>query len=348
MIAIDEMKAAANGHDPRETVLVTGGAGYIGSVLVRRLLRCGYRVRVLDSLVYGGEAIQDLVRHPAFELRVGDLRQAAAVMAAATGVDAVIHLGAIVGDPACAIDEGLTVTVNFDATRNVAAACREQGVSRLVFASTCSVYGASDEVLDERSALNPVSTYARTKIASEEVLLTPHNAALAPVILRFATLYGLSPRPRFDLVANVLTAKAVVDGRIPVHGGEQWRPFVHVDDVARALIMAMEAPEAAVAGQVLNVGSNEQNYRLRAVGEIVGELVPTAELAIDPAVVDRRNYYVRFDKIVDALGFVPEHSLRDGIIELKEALDSGRVADYRDERYDNYRSLLSAITPRAA
>lgn len=324
-------------------VLVTGAAGYIGSILARRLLGRGYRVRVLDRLMYGDDAIRDILSHPRLEMVVADFRDPMIASRAVRGVRAIVHLGAIVGDPACAIDEDFTIGTNFEATRTIADAAKRVGVRRMIFGSTCSVYGASDETLDETSPLNPVSLYANTKIAAERALLEMADADFAPVIMRFATAYGHSYRPRYDLAVNVMTAKAVREGQITIHGGEQWRPFVHVDDIARALVLALEAPVAAVAGETFNVGSDEQNHQLKEVGEIIQRLIPRAEVLTNDLVTDKRNYYVHFTKIRQALGFTPLHSLEASIVEMKEALDTGEVRDYRDRRYNNHQFLSQIV-----
>jgi nucleoside-diphosphate-sugar epimerase len=312
-------------------VLVTGAAGYIGSMLVRRLLNRGYHVRVLDRLMYGDEAIRAILSHPRLEMVVADFRDR------------------IVGDPACAIDEDFTIATNFEATRTIAEAAKRAGVRRFIFGSTCSVYGASDERLDESSALNPVSLYANTKIAAERALLALADASFAPVVMRFATAYGHSYRPRYDLAVNVMTAKAVTEGQITIHGGDQWRPFVHVDDIARALILALEAPVGAVAGETFNVGSDTQNHQLKEVGDIIRQLIPNAAVLTNDLVVDKRNYYVRFEKIRKTLGFAPIHTLAESIVEMKEALESGDVRDYRDRRYNNHQYLsqiVAAVAPQ--
>ncbi len=324
-------------------VLVTGAAGYIGSILVRRLLELGYHVRVLDCLMYGDDAIRDILCHPRLEMVVADFRDRAVVARAVENVGAIIHLGAIVGDPACALDEDLTTTTNLEATRMIADVARQTGIRRMIFASSCSVYGASDEALDETSALNPVSLYASTKIAAERALLAMAGADFAPVIMRFATAYGHSYRPRYDLAVNVMTAKAATEGQITIHGGEQWRPFVHVDDIARALVLALEAPIGAVAGETFNVGSDGQNHQLKEVGEIIRRLIPRAEVLTNDLVVDRRNYYVHFAKIRETLDFAPDHTLEQSIVEMKVALDTGAVLDYRDRRYNNHQFLSQIV-----
>jgi nucleoside-diphosphate-sugar epimerase len=321
-----------------EKVLVVGGAGYIGSALVQRLLELGHKVRVLDLLIYGDDPISAFYDHPDFELIQGDFRHIHTVVNAAKGMDAIIHLGAIVGDSACSLDQDLTIEINLRATRTIAEVGKGFGVKRFVFASTCSVYGASDEILDERSALRPISLYARTKMESEKMLLSLTDSTFAPTILRFGTVYGLSGRPRFDLVVNLLTAKAVQDGEAGIFGGQQWRPLVHVRDVAEAIVLTLQAQPHSVSGQVFNVGSNEQNYQITDLGLIIREMVPTARVVTHPK-EDNRNYRVRFDKIRNVLSFEPRYTIRDGVQEIIDAFATGKITDYRDPRYSNFSAL---------
>jgi FlaA1/EpsC-like NDP-sugar epimerase len=329
-----------------KNILVIGGAGYIGSALLPKLLDKGYHVRLLDLLLFGTEPIADWMSDPELEMVQADFRQVEKVVDAIRDVDAVIHLGAIVGDPACALDEELTIEINLIATRMIAEVAKGSGVQRLIFASTCSVYGASDQLLDEHSLLNPVSLYARSKIASEKVLRQLADDHFTPVILRFGTIYGLSGRTRFDLVINLLTAKAVVEGQIPVFGGDQWRPFVHVDDAALAVLKALEAPRAQVYDQIFNVGSDEQNYTIQQIGELIERLVPTAQLISKGSDTDRRNYQVRFNKIRNILGFVPQRTVEDGVREVIEAIRSGKVQDYRDAKYSNVKLMSEESVAR--
>jgi nucleoside-diphosphate-sugar epimerase len=328
-------------------VVVTGGAGYIGSIVVRLLLESGRRVRVVDALLYGDDALHDVLDHPNLEMVVADFRDETRLRQALRGAAAVAHLGAIVGDPACAIDEDESLSTNVHAAELVADLCVELGIPRLVFASTCSVYGASADPLDETSALNPVSLYANTKIAAEEILLARASADFSPVILRFGTAFGVSHRFRFDLVVNLLTAKAMREGQITIHGGDQWRPFIHVHDIARSVVLALDAPAEQVSGEIINVGADELNYQLRQVGEIIQELVPTAEVVTSEQVTDKRNYYVRFGKARDLLGFAPTRNLEDGVRELVELLRSDEVGEHHEPRYHNVIALSEAFADRA-
>jgi nucleoside-diphosphate-sugar epimerase len=331
-------------------VLVIGGAGYIGSALLPKLLAKGYHVRLLDLLIYGIEPIGDIIDDPNLEIMQADFRQVDKVVEAMRNVDAVVHLGAIVGDPACALDEELTIEVNLMATRMIAEVAKGSNVSRFIFASTCSVYGANPATLDERSSLHPVSIYARSKIASEQVLASMATSQFGPTSLRFGTIYGLSGRTRFDLVINLLTAKAMTEGRITIYGGDQWRPFVHVDDAAEAVLKTLEAPLSLVGNQIFNVGSDHQNYTIQQAGEIIARLVPGAELVNEGSDTDTRDYRVSFSKLANTLGFTPQWSIEEGVKQVIEAIEAGRVKDYRDARHSNVKFLgdegASRLIPR--
>ena len=329
-------------------VLVIGGGGYIGSALVPQLLDDGYRVRMLDLLMFGEDPIRDFKDHPNLEIVQNDFRNQGPLLNALRDVDSVVHLGAIVGDPACKLDEDLTIDVNLVSTRTVAELARSCGVRRFIFASTCSVYGACDDLLDERSHVRPVSLYGDTKLASERLLLSLATSDFAPTILRFATIYGLSGRTRFDLVVNLLTAKAKLEGEITVHGGEQWRPFVHVLDAAKAIATALSAPEDVVANEIFNVGANEQNYTISEIADIVASRVPRTKVVVAEDLADHRNYKVSFDKILKHLGFVPSYTVDDGIDQVLEAIANGEISDYSDAIYSNVKSLTEAGTDSLA
>ena len=317
-----------------ERVVVTGAAGYIGNILTERLLDAGYSVVGLDRLDFGDGAILQLRSNPRFELVEGDLRDIDVAARALRDADAVIHLAAVIGDPACAANEREAVETNRQATATLAKLSRGLGVRRMILASTCSVYGSNPDTVDEASALNPVSLYAETKIDAERLLLESQTDEFSPTALRIGTAFGWSRRPRFDLLVNLLTAKARVEGRAVIFNGDRWRPFVHVLDIARGFEAALAAPNEAVAGKVLNLGSNAENHRLSSIAGILRKLHPDAKIALQPT-EDRRNYRVDFGGIEKALGFTAEVTLEDGIHEIDAMLAAGKVVDYRQPIYHN-------------
>jgi len=322
-----------------DVVLVTGGAGYIGSHLVRKLLQRGYQVRVLDKFLYGEHGIADLRGDPNLDLRYGDICNIRDVVQAVKGVRAVVALAALVGDAACDLDPQEALTTNFEATRCLLESCREVGVARLVFASSCSVYGANgNDLLTENSHLNPVSLYARTRIMSEELLLQEHGQ-VEVVILRLSTVCGLSPRMRFDLMVNTITARASVEGRIRVVGANQWRPHIHVQDAAEAFLRATEAPSAVAAGEIFNVGAETQNFTVGEIANKVVQQIPGTIVEYFDRIEDRRSYRVAFDRIRTKLGFVPARTVDDAIHEVRTVLQTGEVRDYGDEVYHNVKQL---------
>lgn len=329
------------GEKPKEPVLVIGGAGYIGSILCRKLLAEGRRVRLLDSFVYGNAAVRELFGHPRFELVVGDCRNIQSVVSSVNGSGAIIHLAAIVGDPACEQDRGSALEINYAATRMILEIAKGYGVERFLFASSCSVYGETEEYVDERSAVGPISLYAQTKVDSELALLQARSEKFHPAILRLATVFGNSYRPRFDLVVNLLTAKALREGVITLYNGQQWRPFIHVSDVADGFVTALNAPLSIVSGETYNLGDSRLNYTLTQVAEVIQKLVPgtRVEEIENP---DRRNYRVCFDKVQRDLGFECRTTLEAGIQDLIGALRSDKIANYADAQYHNQRFLKSA------
>jgi nucleoside-diphosphate-sugar epimerase len=316
-------------------VLVVGGAGYVGSELVPMLLEHGYRVRVLDSLLFSRKSLSSVEKHPNFELIQGDVRDIQAVVQSMKGSDAVIHLAAIVGDPACEENRLLAAEINRAATRVLIDVCRGQGIRRFLFASTCSVYGASDFLMDEHSQVAPISLYAQTKIDSEKQLLEARCAEFHPTVLRLATLFGVSPRPRFDLVVNYLTARAIREGKITIYNGDQWRPFMHVQDAARAFLACLEANNLdMVSGEVFNAGSYGLNHHLSDVARMISETVPTVKVE-HVENEDRRNYRVSFDKIHTRLGFVCKKSLEAGIQEIAHVVRTSPISDLSGEMFNN-------------
>lgn len=322
------------------TVLVIGGAGYIGSVLVRQLLDAGYTVRVLDMVMFGNAALKDLCGEKRFELIEGDLRHVQSVVRAVRGSDAVIHLGAIVGDPACALNAENTREINTVATKLILHVCVGYGIRRFLFASTCAVYGASEHLMDEHSGLNPVSLYAKSKADAEAIVLEAATKEFCPVVLRLATAFGHSYRPRFDLVVNLLVAKAWKDRKFTIYNKDQWRPFVHIHDISRAFVTCLSANEEVVRGQIFNVGSFALNFTLGQLAEKIQAQIPETRVEYVEN-DDRRDYRVSFDKIHTRLGFGCEKSLEDGIAEIRDYLSLEQVEAFGDEVYDNTKRMKS-------
>jgi nucleoside-diphosphate-sugar epimerase len=285
--------------------------------------------------MFGEEPIHDLRADPHFELITGDFRNLEAIARTIRGMDAVIHLGAIVGDPACALDQEVTLSVNTHAVRMIRALCRGFGVRRFLFASTCSVYGAQAELIHELSPLAPVSLYAQSKIDAEQAILEEKGDGFHPTILRLATAFGLSHRMRFDLVVNLLTAQALSKGKITIFNGHQWRPFIHVQDIARAFVACLEAPIARVSGQVFNAGDDRYNLTLRELGEVIARVVPGTEVCAKNNSSDLRSYRVDFSRIATALGFHCQVSVERGIEEMAAAIRAGKFPEFEHVRYHN-------------
>jgi len=320
-------------------VLVTGGAGYIGSVLTRQLLEKGYNVRVLDCLMFGGEPIIDLLNSPAFEFVKGDVRNEADVRKALEGVDYVAHLAAIVGDPACAQQPELARDTNLEGSKLLYRIANEMNVSRFVFASTCSNYGKMsdpDAYVNEESELSPVSLYAETKVGVEQFLLSQSkDNACKPTCLRFSTVYGLSLRPRFDLTVNEFTKELALGRELVIFGEQFWRPYCHVYDLARSVITVLEAPADVVSFEVFNVGDTAENYQKKMIVDEVMKLIPDAKISYVSKNEDPRDYRVSFEKINTKLGFKVTLRVPDGIAQMKKVLDDGFILNPDDKKYKN-------------
>jgi nucleoside-diphosphate-sugar epimerase len=318
--------------------LVIGGLGYVGQPVSESLLAAGFRVVCLDSRLHGQDPSQELREHPGFTLVEGDLRDLRLVENLVRFPDVIILLASLVGEAACDLDPEDTLQTNLLAPLALKEAALYHGrAQRLVFASTDSCYGRRPgEALDESSPLKPVSLYASLKARAEERLLdVPRGAFPKTTVLRLATVYGTSPRMRFDLAANLLVREAALAKRLTVFSGEQWRPLVHVRDAAEAFALAATAPLRAVAGEIFNVGSNALNVQFKELGRAIADLCPGSELVFSPGEPDLRDYRVDFTKIRDALGFKARVSLTEGIAGIRDALLEGRSPDPYSPRYRN-------------
>ena len=319
-------------------ILVTGGAGYLGAILVRKLLERHYYVRVLDQLIFGKESIQDLFSHKNFDLVVGTIEDEYIVNKSLQDIDAVIHLACVSNDPCCELDPELTYKVNYLSTERLLKLSKQSGVKRFIFASSASVYGASaDTLVTENSSTTPVSLYARTKLNCEEFIIKESTSDFSTCCLRKATLYGYSPRMRFDLVVNIMTAMAVKEGKIVVNGGDQWRPLLHVNDAADAYIACLEAPESKINGQIFNVGS--ENFKIKDVANTIKTVFPNINI-LESFTVDKRSYKLSFDKIKEVINFEPKNKVKEGVLDIKEAFDKNLINNYMDLNYYNIKRVM--------
>lgn len=320
-------------------ILVSGGAGYIGSVLVRLLLQAGKEVRVMDNLRFGGDTLVELFNHPDFDFVKGDVRDEGDLRQALAGVDAIVHLAAIVGDPACAREPQLARETNFLATKGFYGIANEMGTRQFVYASTCSNYGKMKDggaFLNETSELAPVSLYAETKVESERFLLSqPKTNACQPTCLRFSTVYGLSPRIRFDLTVNEFTRELAMGRELVIFGEQFWRPYCHVLDLARAVAMVLDAPEKKVAFEVFNVGDTTENYQKRMLADEILKFIPDGKVKYVHKDEDPRDYRVSFEKISKTLGFRISKRVPDGIEQVIRVIREGVLADPDDPKYKN-------------
>lgn len=327
-------------------ILVTGACGYVGTALLEGLAADGgFRVTAIDS---GLTASTELGLF-GVEYHAADVRDVKDWRGLLRGKDGVVHLAAVVGDPACGVAPKLAWEVNYLGTVALAEECKRAGVNRLVFASTCSNYGRSpDGAADISAPLFPQSDYAMSKIHAEHHLLANGNGSFLPVILRFATLYGLSPRMRFDLAVNAMTAAAVTDGKVTVHGGEQWRPFLHVRDAARSLRAALDVTPDVRAAQVYNAGSDSENYRILDIARLIVERVPGASVTVEGGGADARDYRVDFSRIAEHLGFTPTRRVPEGIREIADTMLAGRYGDWTDARYSTVATVTNALDTGSA
>jgi nucleoside-diphosphate-sugar epimerase len=322
-------------------LFISGGAGYIGSLLSAQALRDGHEVVVLDDLLFGGDSILPLMTHPRFRFHKGDV-VTTDLGPLVDGVDAVVHLAAIVGYPAChAIGEERARRINTEATARAFDASAAAGAARFLFASTYSNYGIArdDRPVNEDSPLFPQSIYAQTKIAAEQLLMErARTSRCAPIIPRFATLFGVSPRTRFDLLINQFVLEALTLRKLVIFQGDYTRAFVHVRDVVRALWMMMAAPMETVRGEIFNVGSEAMNFTKRQIVDLVCEAVPGTQIEIRDVSFggDMRDVALDCTKIRRTLGFVPEIGIRDGIAEVRDAIVQRLIAEPQSPRYRNH------------
>ena len=321
-------------------VTVTGGAGYVGALVCKELVERDDDVRALDVVLHGQEDVVGELGELGVELIRGDVRDAGLRERALTGADAVVHLAAIVGDPACARDPELSQAVNVDASRDLVDDAARLGVERIVFASTCSNYGRMADPtvpVAEGGELRPVSLYAEQKVSVEQMLLSGRFAGsgLAPTCVRLATVYGVAPRMRFDLTVNEFTRDLWADRELEVFGERFWRPYVHVADAARSIALVLASPADQVGGDVFNVGHSDENYRKLDLVELIKGHLGRGQVSFVHREEDPRDYKVSFEKVRRELGYETQRTVADGIEELAAALDRRAFDDPFARVYSN-------------
>jgi nucleoside-diphosphate-sugar epimerase len=326
-----------------KTIFLTGAGGYIGTILTEHLLKEGHRVIGCDRFYFGKDLIgSEIINNQRFQLLQKDIREL--TPGDFEGVDVVMDLAGLSNDPTCDLKPNLTYSINFKGGVNVAECAKKAKVSRYIYSSSCSVYGlGAGLALSEKSDVNPQSHYARGKVDVEKKLFELATPDFSVTAMRNATVYGMSKRMRFDVVINLMTLRAWKDRRIFVlGGGKQWRPLIHVKDVAHGFTLVMNAPKEKVAGQIFNLGSNEQNYQVFQIANFIKEIMPATEIIQVPDDPDKRTYNVNFDKVKSDLGFQAQFNCRDGVNEIVEALNYGVLdpEDVRTRTIEHYKFLL--------
>jgi nucleoside-diphosphate-sugar epimerase len=324
--------------DKVKRVAVVGGAGYLGSTLCINLLNAGFQVVCIDAQWFGDDALHSLEGNPAFSSKKVDVSLSSEVLPLLRGSDAVVWVAGLVGDPACDVDVEFTYSCNYHSALTLAHICKWMGISRFVFASSCSVYGrcgVNVARLTETSATCPLSCYAQDKLACEKAIRAMADDSFHPTILRLSTLFGWSNRMRFDLVVNVLTAKACEGQTLEINGGGQRRPFLHLRDAAAAFATVIEADVSLVSNQVFNVGADANNHRISDVANLVYSAVPSARMKSTTDTADQRDYDVDFSKIARVLNYRSTFSVADGIAEMQQKMAEMNGIDIADPIYSN-------------
>lgn len=335
-----EKKNNASNKLPK--ILIVGGAGYIGTVLTSKLLKKNYHVTVLDKLMYDKKIIQTNFKNKKnFKFINGDVCDLNTQIKSIKKIDIVVYLSEIVGDPACSAKPEDALKTNYLSVLSFANLCSHLAIDKFIYTSSCSVYGLdkNNKLLNESSSLNPVSHYARIKIMSEKALMSSSNNYFKPTILRLGTVFGPSKRMRFDLVVNTMAKFAYFKKKINVNGGKQWRPNIHVEDVADGIISIIKSKKSKVANQIFNLSSEKLNYQIIEIAKIVKKVFPSAKLNINNSSMDLRNYRVSSKKIRQKTGFVAKKTITDALTNIKKMFLQKKIKNPESKIYNNLLSL---------
>ena len=326
-------------HKP-QNILVTGGAGYVGSVLVPKLLKKGHRVKVIDLYIYGEHVLEHVRTNPNLQQIKGDIRDRALLEKIIPGTDTLIHLACISNDPSYELDPHLSKSINYDAFIDLVDISKKSGTGLFIFASSSSVYGVKDiENVTEDLLLEPLTDYSKYKALCEEYLLKNQTDNFICVIVRPATVCGYSPRMRLDLTVNILTAHAINTNRITVFGGEQKRPNIHIDDITDYYVRLLETPQEKIAGKIYNAGY--ENYRILEIADMVKETLEMDGPIETVPTKDNRSYHISSEKIRKELGFTPAKTIRDAIKDIKIAFETKMLGEWQSIDYYNVKKMKS-------
>ena len=321
-----------------KNILVTGGAGYVGSVLVEKLLAKGYNTVVLDLFLYDPHVLNYLSKNPSLKILKGDIRNREVVTAAMKGIDAVVHLASISNDPTAELDESITRSVNYDAYNLLLAEAKNAHVKRFINASSSSVFGIKNEInVTEDLTPEPITVYSKYKTLSEKLVNEYSSPDFVTVNIRPATICGYSPRQRFDLTVNVLTKCAIIDGKMIVHGGQQMRPNITMEDITDLYITMIEIDPDLINGETFNFGF--ENYKVIEIAELIKENITTDPAIEIQPVVDQRNYHISSKKIETRLGIKPKYTIVDMVKELEKAFKENKFPDPDDDKYYNIKKM---------
>jgi len=322
-----------------KNILVTGGAGYVGSVLVPKLINKGYHVKVIDLYIYGDDVLAAVKGHPNLKEVKGDIRDRDLLEKEIPGTDAIIHLACISNDPSYELDPDLGKSINYDAFVNLVDVSRKSGVKRFIYASSSSVYGIKEEPeVTEDLPLEPLTDYSKYKALCEKVLIDAATDDFIVTIIRPSTVCGYSPRMRLDLTVNILTNHAINNGKITVFGGEQKRPNLHIEDMADLYLFLLEQPEQKINKKIYNVGY--ENFKVKEIAEMVRDTLGGNIPVVATHTTDNRSYHVSSKKIKEELGFEAKHTIQEAIIDLKRAFDEGKIPNPMDDiRYYNIKMM---------
>lgn len=322
-------------------ILIVGGAGYIGSVLCKKLLKKNFSVKVVDKILYDNKVINHLKKKKNFSFLKADICDLNTQINVIKDIDAVVFLAEIVGDPACNARPEDALKTNYLSIASMAQLCSHLGISKFIYTSSCSVYGVDkhNKLLTEKSNLNPISHYARMKIMSEKALLANKNDMFRPTILRLGTVFGPSLRNRFDLVVNTMAKNAFYEKKINIHGGEQWRPNIHVEDVAEGIIASIKSSQQKVGSKIFNLSSDKSNYKIKDIAFAAKKVFKKSEINIQKSMIDARNYRVSSKKFFISSGFKAKKTINQAYKDFEKLFKKNKKFNPNKKVFSNIQVL---------